>query len=262
MCRHLGYLGPPVALDELLLRPAHSLLEQTWAPHDMRAGGTVNVDGFGAGWYPQGTGTPTRYRAAVPMGADASFAELASTVSSPAVLGAVRSATVGTPVVRTACAPFTDGTWLFSLNGRVSGWPDSLADLAAKLDTVDLMTLEAPVDSAVVWALLRRRLHQGQPAETAVRDLLHEVVSAASESRMNLMLTDGSVLIATTWTHSLSLWRDHDAVIAASEPFGPGDGADGSPQEATGWEAIPDRHLVVADTGHVSITPLPEAGKP
>ena len=52
MCRHLAYLGPPVTLAALLLDPPHGLLHQSYAPADMRGGGTVNADGFGAGWYP------------------------------------------------------------------------------------------------------------------------------------------------------------------------------------------------------------------
>ena len=49
MCRHLAYLGPELKLPELLFDKPHSLLHQTWAPGDMRGGGTVNVDGFGVG---------------------------------------------------------------------------------------------------------------------------------------------------------------------------------------------------------------------
>ena len=47
MCRHLAYLGPAVPLAALLLDPPHSLLRQSWAPRDMRGGGSVNADGFG-----------------------------------------------------------------------------------------------------------------------------------------------------------------------------------------------------------------------
>jgi glutamine amidotransferase len=246
MCRHLGYLGPAVALDELLLRPSHSLLEQTWAPRDMRGGGTINVDGFGAGWYQSGSEVPTRYRAAVPLWTDASFASVAAQVRSPAVLAAVRSATVGMPVVETACAPFTDGRWLFSHNGRVEGWPESLAKAASDLDAVDLMTLDAPTDSAVIWAMLRHRLRHGQDPVSAVRDVLEVVVTAAPGSRMNLMLTDGATLVATTWTHALSVRRGESSVTVSSEPFGDDDE----------WEPIPDGRLVVADTHDVRITVL------
>ena len=50
MCRHLAYLGPSVALGELLVSPRHSLVRQSWAPRRQEYG-TVNADGFGVGWY-------------------------------------------------------------------------------------------------------------------------------------------------------------------------------------------------------------------
>ena len=54
MCRHLAYLGPPTTLSALVLEPTHGLLRQSYAPLDMRGGGTVNADGFGVGWYAGG----------------------------------------------------------------------------------------------------------------------------------------------------------------------------------------------------------------
>lgn len=114
MCRHLAYVGPPVSLDRLLVRPAHGLYEQSWQPRRQRHG-TVNADGFGVGWYPQdtaeedggegGPGRPARYRRAVPVWADANFAELSAAVRSGAVLAAVRSATAGTTQDESAAAP-------------------------------------------------------------------------------------------------------------------------------------------------------------
>lgn len=248
MCRHVGYLGPPVSLGELLVEPAHSLLEQTWEPADMRCGGTVNVDGFGVGWYPEAGKPPARYRAAAPMWTDRSFASLAGSVLSGAVLAAVRSATVGMPVTHTACAPFTDGRWMFSHNGRVEGWPDSLAKIAAELDVVDLMTLEAPTDSAVLWALLRQQLNRDQDPAAAVGELVERVVAVSPASRLNLLLTDGTRMVATTWTHALSLRVDGESVTLSSEPFG----------DDSEWEEIPDRQLVIADVNQVRVTALDE----
>lgn len=245
MCRHVAYLGPSVTLDELLRTPAHALVEQAWAPNDMRGGGTINADGFGVGWFPAGSAEPARYRSASPMWTDESFADLARHVSATGVLAAVRSATAGMPVTNTACAPFTDGHWLFSHNGVVDGWPDTLAPIASALDTTDLMTLDAATDSGVLWAVLRQRLTAGGEPAAVVRELAEQVLRVAPESRLNLLLTDGSVLIGTTWTHALSMRRNEAAVLLASEPFGPGV-----------WEQIPNAHLVVADTDDVHMSPL------
>ena len=107
MCRHLAWLGAPRTLAALTLAPPFGLLRQSWSPRRMRHG-TVNADGFGVGWYaPDLRPEPARYRRAVPMWTDSSYASFAGAVSSGCVLGAVRSATVGMPVEETATAPFT-----------------------------------------------------------------------------------------------------------------------------------------------------------
>jgi dimethylhistidine N-methyltransferase/ergothioneine biosynthesis protein EgtC len=236
MCRHLAYLGPETRLPELLFDKPHSLLRQTWEPADMRGGGAVNMDGFGVGWFPAKDTGPVRYRRSVPMWTDTGFASVAEVTSSGAVLAAVRSATVGMPGVETACAPFTDGSWLFSHNGKIAGWPRSVAGLAERLPVVDLITLDAPTDSALLWALVRDRLRAGDSAAEAVAAVTLQVASAAPGSRLNLLLTDGRVLAATRWWHSLSVLSTSDAVVVASEPW----------DDDTRWSTVDDHTLVTA----------------
>ncbi len=247
MCRHLAYVGAPVGLADLLLTPAHSLLRQSWAPRDMRGGGTVNADGFGIGWY-AGDAEPVRLRRAVPMWSDAALPGFAGSVRSGGVLAAVRSATVGMPSVETACAPFTSGRWLFSHNGLVRGWPSSVAGLAAGLPVTDLLLMDAPTDSALLWALLRARLSAGDKPRDAVAALVAEVASAAPGSRLNLLLTDGEQVVGTAWTHALWVRALPDAVVVASEPY----------DEAPGWHEVPDGHLVAATPTTVDITRVGE----
>lgn len=246
MCRHLAYLGPPIPLVRLLFEPPHSLCHQSWAPRDMRGGGTINADGFGAGWYtPAG---PIRYRRHTPIWSDTTLPALAASVAAGAVLAAVRSATAGMPVTEAAAAPFAAGPWLFSHNGRIDGWPHSVAKLAATLAVEDLLTLEAPTDSALLWALIHDRLRTGVPAPAAVTEVLASVELAAPGSRLNLLLTDGSTVVATTVGHALSVRRSSDFVLIASEPL------DDDPT----WRPVPDRTLLVASTDSFASTPLGE----
>ncbi|MEU4806792.1 ergothioneine biosynthesis protein EgtC [Actinosynnema sp. NPDC023587] len=237
MCRHLGYLGPAVPIAALVHDPPHSLLRQSYAPRDMRGGGTVNVDGYGVGWYPAPGGPAVRYRRTGTLWSDENLAALSRVVVSGAVLAAVRSATTGMPVVETACAPFTDGTWLFSHNGRIVDWPGSVAGLAATLPVTDLLTLDAPTDSALLWALVRARLATAPPA-AALASVVSEVAAAAPGSRLNLLLTNGTVLVGTTWTHALWVRSGDGAVTVSSEPL------DDDPR----WREVPDRHVVTATT--------------
>ncbi|MEU4480372.1 ergothioneine biosynthesis protein EgtC [Micromonospora sp. NPDC023966] len=235
MCRHLAYLGPPVSLRSLLFDPPYGLLRQSWAPRDMRGGGTINADGFGVGWYP-GDGDPVRYRRAQPMWSDTTLPELAGVTVAGAVLAAVRSATVGMPLHETAAAPFAEGRWLFSHNGVVRGWPDSLVPLAAGLPVRDLLTLEVPSDSALLWALVRHRLRAGAAPGDALDGTVAAVAAAAPGSRLNLLLTDGITVAATVAGHALSARHTAGSVLLASEPF----------DDDPGWRALPDGRLVVA----------------
>jgi glutamine amidotransferase len=244
VCRHLAYLGPPVALSRLLFDPPHGLVRQSWAPRDMRGGGTINADGFGVGWY---AGTePVRYRRSCPIWADPFLPELARTTSAAAVVAAVRAASAGMPVVETACAPFTGDNWLFSLNGRIADWPDSIAPLAQRLPVTDLLRLDAPVDSALLWALVRHRLRAGAGPAEAVAATVAEVAAAAPGSRLNLLLANASTIVATAVTHALSVRSAAGSVLVSSEPL----------DDDRGWRALPDGVLVVATVDGVDVTKM------
>ena len=117
----------------LLLDPPHGLLRQSWAPRDMRGGGTVNADGFGVGWYPPGGDAPLRYRSGLlPIWADrVRIADLAPATRRPARCSPRcarrRSACRSTA---TAAAPFADGPVAVQpqRRGRAAGptrWPRS-----------------------------------------------------------------------------------------------------------------------------------------
>ncbi|MGW6939216.1 ergothioneine biosynthesis protein EgtC [Streptomyces xanthophaeus] len=250
MCRHLAYVGPPVALGRLLSEPEHSLVRQSWEPRRQRYG-TVNADGFGVGWYAPGDPVPARYRRAGPVWGDLGFADLARVVSSGAVLAAVRDATWAGADGEAAAAPFADGPWLFSHNGAVRDWPDAVAPLAAGLPPAELLRLAARTDSAFVWALVLRRLRAGDDLGTALAEPVRELASAAPGSRLNLLLTDGATVSATAWGDSLWYLADASAgrTVVASEPY----------DDDVRWREVPDRTLLTATRTRVRLTPLKES---
>ena len=121
MCRHFAYLGEQVSIKSVLFDPPHSLVRQAWAPRWQRHG-TMNVDGFGVGWYADGDPLPARYRGTGPIWSDDCLPDLARVTTTRAMLCAVRSASVGTATGASAAAPYAEGSWLFSLNGALVGW--------------------------------------------------------------------------------------------------------------------------------------------
>ncbi|MGW7269160.1 ergothioneine biosynthesis protein EgtC [Streptomyces sp. NPDC054864] len=248
MCRHLAFLGPHEPLGKLLVDPVHSLFRQSWAPRHQRYG-TVNADGFGVGWYAGGDPVPARYRRSGPIWGDQSFADLARVVRSGAVLAAVRDATEAGADGEAAAAPFAAGTWLFSHNGAVTGWPHSLAQVSRLLPPADLLSMAARCDSALVWALVLHRLRSGDDEGQALADTVAEVAEAAPGSRLNLLLTNGETIAATAWGDTLwYLSEPGRRTVVASEPY------DDDPH----WRQVPDHTLLAASRTDVLLTPLKE----
>src|SRR5215831_18618201 len=190
MCRHLAYLGPPVTVHALVFGPPFGLVRQAWAPRRQRHG-TMNVDGFGIGWYADGDPVPARYRRAGPIWADQCAADLARVTRTRALLAAVRSATGGTEAGAAAAAPYASGRWLFSHNGRLNGWPAATAALAASLPPAELLALEARCDSALVAALIWARLRAGATPAQALAAVIAALDAEDITGRFNFLLTDG-----------------------------------------------------------------------
>ena len=228
MCRHLAWLGRPRSLAALLLEPPSSLLVQSWAPRRQRYG-TVNADGWGVGFFSPGRAQPARWRSARPLWGDPSFASVAPVLTSGCVVAAVRSATAGMPLEESAVAPFTDGRWLLSHNGRV--------DRAVLPPVRDA---ESTVDSALLAALVFDR------GPGRLGDVVGEVAAADPAARLNLLAADGTRLLATTWGDTLSALVTAEGTALASEPW----------DDDPAWADVPDRSLVEVTPDGLTVTPL------
>ncbi|MEO3935776.1 ergothioneine biosynthesis protein EgtC [Dermatophilaceae bacterium Soc4.6] len=231
MCRHLAWLGAPRSLAQLVLEPEHGLLRQSYAPR-RQSRGLVNADGWGVGFYPPDAADPTgpvRWRSAKPIWGDPSFASVAPVLRSGAVLAAVRSATVGMPLDESAAAPFTDGRWLLSHNGRVDR-----TVLPPRHD------VESAVDSALLAA------HVLALGPDRVAQTVREVAALDPAAYLSLLLTDGERVLGVTWGDGLSYLVLDDGVALASEPW------DDDPR----WVDVPDHHLVEVTPNGVVVNAL------
>ncbi len=237
MCRHLAWTGQPRSLSALLREPENGLLRQSWAPRRMRHG-TINADGFGVGWYaPEVRPEPAVYRRATPMWGDATFTSLSGAVTSGCVLAAVRSATAGMPVEESATAPFTSGDVLLSHNGRIR--PDVMGQLLAK--DPDPLVPESRCDSAVLAALVFSRLARGADLAETIADVVVEAGAADPAARLNLLATDGTTIVGSTWGDTLSY-----RILATATPGAGTEVASEPGDDDSSWIDVPDRRLIVA----------------
>ena len=229
MCRHLGWLGAAVTVSSLLLDPPHGLRVQSYAPRRQKHG-LMNADGWGVGFFDGGA--PRRWRSATPLWGDVSFDSVAPALRSHCVVAAGRSATVGMPIEASATAPFADGNWLLSHNGVVDR---SVLPLTSAAESV----CDSAMLAATIFALGPEALGQ-TIAQVGVLD---------PRARLNVLLANGSRMLATAWGDTLFILRRDDGVVLASEPY------DDDPD----WEDVPDRHLVDVTGKCVTLTSLAAA---
>jgi glutamine amidotransferase len=222
----VGWLGEPRSVADLVLEPEHGLLVQSYAPRRQRHG-RMNADGWGVGLFaPDG---PHRWRSSRPLWSDASLASIAPLLVSSCVVAAVRSATVGMPIDESATAPFSDGTWLLSHNGRVDR---------------NVLPAGPEAESLGDSALLAALVFAADPEN--VGQTLVEVAAKDPAARLNLLLADGRRLLATTWSDTLSYLVCPDGVAVASEPW----------DDDPGWVDVPDRHLLEVSADGITLCPL------
>ncbi len=239
MCRHFAWLGRPRTLAELILLPSYGLPRQAARPRWQNIE-LVNRDGFGAGWFPLGDPAPAMsYRRAVPFDEDPGFPALAAETTASCVLAAVRGASPGMPIEPEATAPFNNGGCLLSLNGHLSR--EKTAHLLEPA-----YVPESACDAALLATLLWQRLDRGQPLEFAVVELVDQILALDDRACLNLLATDGSQIVATTWGETLCYRTDDEGVLVASEPH----------DDEVGWIPVPDRRFLVAGPLGVDVRPL------
>jgi len=265
MCRHLAYLGAPRTLHGLIVEPPFGLYRQAWAPRRQRHG-TVNADGFGAGWYLPGRAEPVRYRRAQPIWSDASFASLAPTIASGCVLAAVRDATVGQGADESCAAPMAYDRWLFSHNGALA---DPELTRKAVQDRISWVPdARAPVDSALLFGLAVAAWQAGAPLADGLSEAVRAVADAGG-GRLTALATDGVTLAGITWGEPLYLRTTGTGRVPPARAGAPPDtapAADGSlpspggtvlaaepDDDGTDWTELDDRSLITVTPTGVAI---------
>jgi glutamine amidotransferase len=277
VCRHLAYVGPPRTLQALVIDPPHSLYEQSWAPRLQRHG-TVNVDGFGVGWYVDPVTVPlaggpvhesvppvtasgsggewrgsrtVRYRRAQPIWTDASFASLAPTISTTCAVAAVRSATAGMSADESAAAPFTHDRWLFSHNGRLDDW--STARKALQAEASDVPDTRVGVDSALLFGLAVAHWRAGAELAEGLAETARSVLRHGG-GRLTMLASDGRSIAAVVVGEPVHLLASGAGVVIASEPWDLG--ADGADVAQGRWREIADGTVLQADADALTETRL------
>jgi len=263
MCRWLGYSGAPLYLEELILKPEHSLIDQSL---ESRAGATTtNGDGFGIGWYGDRE-TPGVYKDVQPAWNDSNLRDLAAHIESPLFLAHIRAAT-GSAVQQTNCHPFRHEKWLFVHNGLIRGFDRVKRDLALAVAPRLYPMITGTTDSELMF-YLAQTFGLAESPLTGLERMVGFVEKTCAEHgiedpiQMSAGLSDGERLLAVRYSterrsrtlfHSTSMQAlqeiypdlkrfSPDARAVVSEPLS---------DLTEAWEEIPESTAVIIYRGEV-----------
>jgi glutamine amidotransferase len=268
MCRWIGYIGSPVQMEQLILKPEHSLIDQSLASKE--GAETTNGDGFGVGWYGDAP-EPGLYRSTEPAWNDRNLAELSKHISSRLFLAHVR-ATTGTPIQQTNCHPFCHREWIFVHNGALRGYDRVRRDLAFAVDPSLFFGIEGTTDSELMFNLALTFGLETEPVLALERmtGFVEEVGGRHGVEhpvQMTLGLSDGRRLIAVRYSserRSRSLYHSRDIgalqeVYPQLREFSSDSRAIVSePLSDMGdlWERVPESSAVVVEGGALNVLPF------
>jgi glutamine amidotransferase len=238
MCRWAAYIGHPCYLEDVIIRPDHSLIQQSMQAVECKT--QTNADGVGLAWYDRRP-EPGLYRDTHPAWSDPNLRSLTAQVQSGLFLAHVRAST-GTATSRNNCHPFAVRNWSFMHNGQIGGF-ETFRRRADMLIPDELYPeRKGATDSEVIFLLgLAEGLEHGpkEAMEIAVGVLqrMSRDKGAKPHVRIGAAFSDGETLYAIRYAsderaptvyHRWSDSRKGRAVV--SEPL---------VQAEDGWEEVP-----------------------
>lgn len=254
MCRWIAYRGKPIALEQYVTAPVHSLVEQSRRAQE--SADSLNGDGFGLGWYGEKR-EPGVYREIRPAWSDENLRHLARHIRSHLFFGHVRAST-GTQITRPNCHPFAYDRWLFMHNGQIGDWSLIRRKVEELIPDTYYNTRLGTTDSEAVFLAI---LGAGADRDVvgATSRVLAVIAEIARESgsrepvRFTAALSDGKRLFAfrfATDDTATSLYYSDagDHVVVVSEPLD---------QDRSHWKPVPPGHYIIAGDGPVALKPFP-----
>jgi len=158
MCRVLGYLGPPVAVEDLMTKPANSLINQSF---DAEYHHLLQLGGSGFASWERGSPNEERpliYKSAQPTFFDRNLLAVCESIRTTCFLGHIRAVGYSerSSVNNDNCHPFLYPGFRLALahNGGLPGWRDMLHDILAASRPNIVRHLTGSTDTEPLYCLL------------------------------------------------------------------------------------------------------------
>jgi glutamine amidotransferase len=231
MCRFAAYLGESVLIEDLLYEPDGALVRQAV---DAELMSQLNLGGFGlAAWTPGSPdpGRPLTYRVPTIPNFDRNLRALAGKVRASALVAHVRGVvsdhreSVGSHNVHPFL--FEGASFALAQNGDLYDFARMRYDLLDHVNGELTGFIEGTTDTELVYALVLSQLEdpfapvdaeEAAQAVTRALEILRELRERrgiATQSPVNLVLTDGTWMLATRYAYDYGWYPDDGSFFAA-----------------------------------------------
>jgi len=236
MCRLLGYIGKPIALDHVLFETDSSLVRQSYSPRMMPT--FLNLAGFGmAAWDPNSLRVeePLIYRVTTMPAFDRNLRNLAAKVAPTCLIAHVRGVTFSEKemVAETNLHPFRfpAADVVLAHNGHLREFARMRYDLVQHVRPELTQHIHGTTDSEWIYALTLSQLDDphGRPeareladAAVAALRIIREVRNRRgidTSSPVNLCLSTGDSLVATRFSFDYGWYPDEDSLLETDLPY-------------------------------------------
>lgn len=232
MCRFTAYSGTKsYSLDDVLIKPSNSLLNQSLHPKESRH--HINADGFGVSWHNVKHDKVGAYKSFRPAWNDPNFYNLVHMIESTAFLAHIRAATKGDVSYHNS-HPFTYKHWSFVHNGDLENFACIKKDVINLLDQSFYLHIKGSTDSEHLFMLIMQyhyleKLKMPVAIKKGIATMieLQQRTDSESTALINIALINGDDLYAAKYTHGMidpnSLYYCHklkeSGVFISSEPL-------------------------------------------
>lgn len=214
MCRFLVFKGKKTVVADLVTKPDHSLIKQSYGSKERKI--PINGDGFGVGWYDHSRGaTPGLFTSLTPAWANLNLTRLADKINADCLFAHVRAATPGFLVSETNCHPFQYKNLLWMHNGVAKEFYKIKRKLRSSLKDPYYDMIQGTTDSEHAFALFLNFLGD-EPEKATLPQLFKAITETINQlnqwseeagvdgaSDFNFAVTNGHEIVVTRYvSHS------------------------------------------------------------
>lgn len=259
MCRLLIYFGNPVYLSDIISKPPHSIIKQSYTkaytPNIIknRMNSDLNLDGFGCAWWIPDKKSFYVYKSLKPIWNDTILKEISNSIKSPIIIAHIRAVLrkKTSPVSDLNTHPFKINDWIWLHNGCICNFNKFKSNFISHIKSKYLSKLYGSTDSEFCFGLFLSILDFNKNPLQSMILLFKNFIKNNYSGYYNFVTSNGNEIIATRVvigldTEALSLYYDTTNKIISSEPNYPD----------SSWEVIPNNSIFHFKNGTYKIINL------